>query len=206
VRWQEVLRKETDGQEEIMAHLMETTWWVLIVRGVAGIVFGVLALMWPVLTLLLLVAMFAAYAIISGVAAVAGVLRAHKAGHPTKDGWMVVLLGLVAIAAGIVAIVWPAITALALVLIMGVNALFVGILDISIAIRHRRAMRGAWMMVLAGIVSILFGIAVIAVPGAGALALVWLISLYAIVTGVLLLAMGVQARKGASQPYDHAAA
>jgi uncharacterized membrane protein HdeD (DUF308 family) len=189
-----------------MAHVMEKAWWILIVRGVLGILFGVLALIWPAVTLLLLVALFAAYALIGGIAAVAGVWRARKAQHPMGDGWMIVLLGVVAIASGIIAVIWPGITALALVLIMGVNALIAGVLDISVAVRLRRVIRGAWMMVLAGIVSIIFGVAVIAFPGAGALALVWLISLYAIITGVLLLAMGIQARRSKPRPYDHAVA
>ncbi|CAM3619992.1 HdeD family acid-resistance protein [Bordetella sputigena] len=189
-----------------MAHLMEQAWWILIVRGVVGILFGVVALMWPALTLLFLVALFAAYALIGGVAAVVGVWRARKARHPMGDGWMIVLLGVVAIASGIIALIWPAITALALVLIMGVNALVAGILDISVAVRLRRVIRGAWTLVLAGIVSIIFGVGVIAFPGAGALALIWLISLYAIVTGILLLAMGIQARRSRPAAYDHAAA
>ncbi|WP_232462470.1 HdeD family acid-resistance protein [Bordetella genomosp. 9] len=188
------------------AHLMGQAWWVLVIRGIVGILFGVLALMWPALTLLLLVSLFAAYALLSGIAAIAGAWRARRGGQPVRDGWLIVLLGLVAIASGVIAIVWPAITALALILIMGVNAIVAGVLDIALAVRHRTVVRNTWLMVLAGIVSILFGVVAIAVPGAGAMALVWLISFYAIVTGVLLLAMGIQARRGGPRPFDHAAA
>src|ERR1700754_1270113 len=89
-----------NDRRKAMAHLMEKAWWILIVRGVVGILFGVLALMWPALTLLFLVALFAAYALIGGIAAVVGVWRARKARNPTGDGWMVVVLGVVAIASG----------------------------------------------------------------------------------------------------------
>ncbi|ANN65490.1 HdeD family acid-resistance protein [Bordetella bronchialis] len=188
-----------------MNGVMSNAWWVLAVRGVLGIVFGALALMWPVLTLLVLVALFAAYALLSGIAAVVGAWRARAAGPGRGETWMIVVLGLVAIACGVVAVVWPAITALALVLIMGVNALVAGVLDIAVAIRHRDTVKHTWLMVLAGVVSIVFGVGVLVFPGAGALALVWMISIYAIASGVLLLAMGIQARRGQG-PYGHAPA
>ncbi|ARP82764.1 hypothetical protein CAL12_19380 [Bordetella genomosp. 8] len=179
-----------------MNGVISNAWWVLVVRGVLGIAFGVLALAWPVLTLLVLVAMFAAYAVLGGIAAVAGAWRARGTPARASDTWMIILLGLVAIACGIIAIVWPAITALALVLIMGVNALVAGVLDIVVAVRHRDTIKHTWLLVLAGLVSIVFGLGVVIVPGAGALALVWMISIYAIASGVLLLAMGIQARRG----------
>jgi len=198
--------RTAERPEKVMAHLMKDAWWIFVVRGVAGILFGLVTLMWPAATLLLLVALFAAYAMIGGIAAVVGVWRSRNAQQSTGNGWMIVLLGMVAIASGIIALIWPGVTALALVLIMGVNALIAGVIDVSVAVRLRRVIRGAWMMVLAGIVSIIFGVAVLVFPSAGALALVWLISVYAIVTGVLLLAMGIQARRSSPGPYDQAVA
>ena len=186
-----------------MNGVMGKAWWVLAVRGVIAIVFGVLALMWPTLTLLALVALFAAYALLSGAAAVAGAWRVRASGKGLGELWMIAILGLVAIACGVIAIVWPAITALALILIMGINALVAGILDIAVAIRQRHTMRHTWLMVLAGLVSIIFGVGVLVFPGAGALALVWMISVYAIASGILLLAMGIHARRG-DTPYGHA--
>jgi uncharacterized membrane protein HdeD (DUF308 family) len=163
--------------------------WMLLVRGVIAILFGVLALVWPDLTLLLLVALFAAYALLSGGVAIVTAVRSR--GLDSK-WWLPLLLGLVSIAAGICAVFYPALTALVLVLLMGANAFFTGVLDIAIAIRLRRVLRGHWLLVLTGAVSILFGVLVFAFPGAGALALVWLISLYAVVTGVLLLTLGLR--------------
>jgi uncharacterized membrane protein HdeD (DUF308 family) len=167
---------------------------MLLLRGVIAILFGVLAIVVPDLTLLLLVALFAAYALLSGGVAIVAAVRSRGA---DSKWWLPLLLGLVSVAAGICAVVYPALTALVLVLLMGANAFLTGVFDIAIAIRLRRVLRGHWLLVLTGIVSILFGVLVFAFPGAGALALVWLISLYAVVTGVLLLVLGLRTRRAA---------
>jgi uncharacterized membrane protein HdeD (DUF308 family) len=174
-----------------MENIFLRAWWVPALRGVLGIAFAVLAIAWPGLTLLSLVALFAAYAILAGVASLAGALR-HRAGGDIR--WDAVILGLVSIGAGLVAAYHPAATALVLVLIMGANALVVGVLDILAAIRLRKAIAGEWLLALAGLASVVFGALVFARPGAGALALVWLVSLYAFVTGALLLGLGLRMR------------
>ncbi|WP_307727413.1 DUF2784 family protein [Massilia rhizosphaerae] len=179
------------AREIVMENIFVRSWWVPALRGLLGIVFAVLAVAWPGLTLLTLVALFAAYAILGGIASLAGALR-HRTGGEMR--WDAVILGLVSIGAGLVAAYHPAATALLLVLIMGANALVVGVLDILAAIRLRRAIAGEWMLALAGLASIVFGALVFARPGAGAVALVWFVSLYAFVTGVLLLALGVRMR------------
>ena len=174
-----------------MENIFLRAWWVPALRGVVGIAFAVLAIAWPGLTLLSLVALFAAYAILAGIASLAGALR-HRAGGDLR--WDAVILGLVSIGAGLVAAYHPAATALLLVLIMGANALVVGVLDILAAIRLRRTIAGEWLLALAGLASIVFGALVFARPGAGALALVWLVSLYAFVTGAFLLGLGLRMR------------
>ncbi|TFW32657.1 HdeD family acid-resistance protein [Massilia horti] len=177
------------------------SWWEIALRGVLAILFGILAAVVPGLTLLGLIALFAAFALLSGISAVAGAARYRRA---NDDWWLPLLLGLVSIGAGIVALVNPALTALALVLIMGANALVTGVLEIIAAVRLRKVIEGEWMMALSGIVSIVFGALVFLFPGAGALALVWLISLYAILSGILLLALSVKvqrlARRGQLPP------
>jgi uncharacterized membrane protein HdeD (DUF308 family) len=174
-----------------MENIFLRAWWVPALRGVLGIAFAVLAIAWPGLTLLSLVALFAAYAILAGIASLAGAVR-HRAGGELR--WDAVLLGLVSIGAGLVAAYHPAATALLLVLIMGANALVVGVLDILAAIRLRRTIADEWLLALAGLASIVFGALVFARPGAGALALVWLVSLYAFVAGALLLGLGLRMR------------
>lgn len=174
-----------------MKDLLSQSWWMLALRGLAALLFGILAMLWPGLTLLWLVAMFAAYALITGAVSMVAAVKNRE-----TDGkwWLVLLLGLVSIAAAAIAIFRPDLTALMLVLVMGANAVVTGVLDIAIAVRLRKVIRGEWLMILSGVLSVLFGILVLVFPGAGALALVWLISFYATVTGVLLLALGFRAR------------
>lgn len=174
-----------------MEDLISRTWWVLALQGACALAFGILALLWPDITLLWLVALFAAYALIAGVMTVVGVVRNRRR---EEYWWLLLLLGLSSIAAGVIAVLHPDLTALVLVLLMGANALVNGVLHIALAIQLRKVIRGEWLMVAAGIVSIVFGILVFLFPGAGALALVWLISAYAILIGILLLAVALRAR------------
>ena len=174
-----------------MEDLISRTWWVLALQGACALAFGILALLWPDITLLWLVALFAAYALIAGVMTVVGVVRNRRR---EEYWWLLLLLGLSSIAAGVIAVLHPDLRALVLVLLMGANALVNGVLHIALAIQLRKVIRGEWLMVSAGIVSIVFGILVFLFPGAGALALVWLISAYAILIGILLLAVALRAR------------
>jgi uncharacterized membrane protein HdeD (DUF308 family) len=179
-----------------MGELLHKVWWMVALRGAAALIFGILAIMMPGVTLLVLVALFAAYAFITGVAEIVAAMRARR----EQRGWGLLLaLGVVAIAAGALAVAYPGITAFALVVLMGVNAIFTGVLDIAIAIRLRRVIRNEWMFILAGVVSLVFGVLVLAFPAGGALALVWLVSFYAIVTGILFISVSLRLR-GMSVP------
>lgn len=163
---------------------------MLALRGVLAILFGIAALVWPGLTLRVLVALFGAWAIIDGVAAIFSVGRHREAGR----WWAVLVEGVLGIAAGLVAFLWPGITAIVLVLVIGAWALVTGILEIAAAIRLRREMEDEWLLGLAGIISSVFGIALIAFPGAGALALVALIAGFAIAFGIAMLLLGLRFR------------
>ena len=173
---------------------MENPAWMLMLRGTLAVVFGLAAVLVPGLTLLLLVGMFAAYALLSGVSSIA---LAAKSRRVDSKWWLLLLLGLVSVAAAVLAVLYPGMTALVLVLVMGINAVVTGALDVAIAVNLRTILHGHWMMVASGMLSILFGALVIAMPQAGALALVWLISLHAILTGALLLGLGLRARRAA---------
>ena len=175
-----------------MAVPLSRAGWMFSLRGAIAVVFGVLALAWPGVTLLWLVALFAAFALISGVASTVGAVRNRRG---DEHWWLALLLGLVSIGAGVIAIVHPALTALVLVLLMGANAIATGVLDIAMAIRLRKVIRGEWLLILAGLVSIAFGVLVFVFPAAGALALVWLISIYAIASGILLFVVGWRLRR-----------
>ena len=176
-----------------MDRLLSEYWWILVLRGAAALIFGVLAVLWPGVTLLVLIALFSAYAIVTGIAELVGAFR-----HRGAEGWwLVLLLGVVSVAAGVIAVIYPAITALVLVLVIGFNAIFSGVIDIAMAIRLRKEIRNEWLLALAGILSIVFGAMVVLVPGAGALALIWLIAAYAIVIGILFIVLGFRVRSWA---------
>src|SRR5262245_21430016 len=179
-----------------MRKALSTSWWWLVVRGLAAIAFGILAIAWPAVTLLFLIALFAAYAILSGGVAIIGSLK----NRDDRGWWLVLVFGIISVGAGIIAIFYPGITALALIIVIGVNAVFSGVLDIAMAIRLRKEIRGEWLLGLAGLVSILFGVFVILLPGAGALALIWLISVYAIATGILFIILGFKLRSHRHDP------
>lgn len=164
-------------------------------RGALALLFGVLAILWPGLTLLWLVALFAAYAILGGGVAIVGAVRHRQA---NRSWWLILLWGVISIGAGIGAIFYPGLTALVLVLLMGANALVTGVLDIVVAIRLRNVLRHEWLLILNGAIAIVFGLLVLFFPGAGALALVWLISFYAIFSGVLLLGLAWHTRRSES--------
>ncbi|MCW3005354.1 MAG: putative rane protein [Conexibacter sp.] len=174
--------------------LLADSAWMLLLRGAIGILFGVLAIAWPGLTLLVLVMLFAVYALLGGVVSIAGAFRIRRV---ESKWWLPLLLGIVSIVAGIYALVAPALTTLVLVLVMGVNAIITGALDIALAVRLRKVLRSQWLLVVGGVVSILFGVLVLARPDAGAVALVWMVSLYALLTGVLLFALGLRVRREA---------
>jgi uncharacterized membrane protein HdeD (DUF308 family) len=166
--------------------LLAQSWWMFAWRGAVALLFGILAILWPGLTLLWLVAMFAAYALLGGGFAIVGAIKNRQG---DRGWWLILLLGLVSLAAGVIAIFNPGLTALMLVLLMGANALITGVLEVVMAIRLRKLVPNEWLLILSGAVSIIFGALVLVFPGAGALALVWLISFYAVLSGVLLLAV-----------------
>jgi uncharacterized membrane protein HdeD (DUF308 family) len=186
-----------------MRHFLTISWWMLAIRGVAAVLFGLLALAWPALTLLVLVLLFAVYTLIVGSLAVLASLKTRD----EQGWWLVLLLGLASITAGIVALLYPRMTAFVLVLIMGAGALIIGVIDTWIAVRLRKEIRNEWFLGTAGVISILFGAFVLLSPGAGALALVWVIALQSIATGVLFVIIGLRVRSSADphrQPTTHA--
>jgi len=110
----------------------------------------------------------------------------------------VLLLGIVSIVASVFAILNPDVTVLALVLLMGANAIVTGVLDIAVAVRLRQSRRREWLLAVIGVLSIVFGVVVFVLPAAGALAMVWMTSAYALLTGVLLLTLAIRARSWGS--------
>jgi uncharacterized membrane protein HdeD (DUF308 family) len=173
-----------------MLDRMSRDWWIIALQGVAAVVFGVLALVWPGITLFALVFLFAAYALVDGVLALIRGLR-RSGGGP--DWWQVVH-GVVGIAAGVIAFAVPGITAYALLLVIAAWAIVSGGIELMAAYQLRHVIRREWLLALDGLVSILFGLALILFPGAGALAVVWLIGAFAIASGAILLTLAFRMR------------
>jgi uncharacterized membrane protein HdeD (DUF308 family) len=164
-------------------------WWVLVVRGIAAIVFGIVALVSPGATLIVLIAVFAAYAVVDGIAALIGAVQAAEA-H--RRWWPLLLEGVVSIIAGIIAIRWPGMTAIVLLLVIGAWAIITGVLKIAAGLRF-----GAWALTVAGVLSVIFGVILFVAPGAGLLSLLWLIGTYALIFGILMLIHGISLRASA---------
>ena len=172
--------------------VLSENWWLLLLRGICAVAFGILAFVWPGLSLLTLVILFGIYALLDGfIALIAAVLGRHKA----TPVWWLIIGGLVSVAAGIVTFIYPQVTALVLVIFIGSWALVRGIFEIIGAIRLRKEIDKEWLLVAIGLLSVLFGLAVLFNPGAGALALVWLIGAYAIALGLSLIWLALRLRK-----------
>lgn len=175
-----------------LARTLTRYWWILALRGVIAIIFGILAFALPGMTLLTLVFLFGIYALVNGILALAHALAAPK-GYP-RFGAML-FSGLVSIAVGVLAFIWPGITALSLVLLIAAWAIVSGIFEIAAAIRLRRVIHHEWLLVLGGTLSLVLGVAILLQPSAGALALLWWIGGFAIVFGVLLVALAFRVRR-----------
>jgi len=173
-------------------------WWLLVLRGACAILFGVFALAWPGVTVGALLMLFGAYAFADGVLAVLAALSG-RASTP----WGVLLLeGLVGLGAAAAALLFPTVTAIVLLYLIALWAILTGILEIAAAIQLRKEIEGEFWLGLAGAGSVLFGLFLIARPAVGAVAVVWLIGLYAVTFGVLLIALGfrVKALRSAALP------
>ncbi len=164
--------------------LANQTKWALILRGILAIVFGVLVWVWPGLSLLVLILLFGIFALASGVSAL---IAAFRAFHRHRGWWLLAASGLLGIAAGIVAFIWPGETALILLYIVAIWAIVTGVAEIAAAFTPGRTSTDEWLLVLSGVLSIIFGILLFIFPGTGLLALVWLLGLYAILYGITLL-------------------
>jgi uncharacterized membrane protein HdeD (DUF308 family) len=174
-----------------MINRMSRDWWIIALQGVAALVFVVLALVWPGITLLALVFLFAAYALVDGVPALVSGIRRGDGGRPD---WWRVARGIVGTAGGIVAFAMPGITAYVLLILIAAWAIVSGAIEIVAAYQLRDVIRGEWLLALDGMVAIIFGIVLIAFPSAVALAVVRLIGAFGIVSGVILLALAMRLR------------
>jgi len=162
-------------------------WWVFVLRGVVAILFGILAFARPGITLEVLVLLFAFWALFDGVLALISSVAAAQAKEPW---WPLLFIGLLGIAVGIATLRWPGITVLVLFLFIAGWAILRGLIEIIAAVRLRDLIPNEGWLILAGILSIAFGVLILAYPEPGLLSIIWLIGLYAVLYGILMLVLG----------------
>jgi uncharacterized membrane protein HdeD (DUF308 family) len=168
-------------------------WWLVLLRGVASIVFGVLAFIWPGLTLVALIFLWGAYAVIDGGIALWAAISG-KAGEIAPRLWLAVV-GIVGLLAGLVAFASPGLTAFVLLMFIAGWAIVIGALEIWGAIQLRKEIEGEGWLILSGLLSIAFGALLFARPGSGALALVWVIGAFAVLHGCALIALSLRLKQ-----------
>jgi uncharacterized membrane protein HdeD (DUF308 family) len=174
-----------------LLHALARYWWLILLRGIVAIAFGVLSFIWPGITVVTLVLFWGAFALVDGVLALAHAFMGDSMG----PRWWMALVGLSGIAAGVVAFMAPGLTAVVLLYFFAGWAIALGVFQIVGAIQLRKQIDNEWTLILSGVVSVLFGFLLFAVPGAGLIGFVWVIAAYAIVFGVLLIGFAFRLKK-----------
>lgn len=174
-----------------MLELFGRNWWLILLRGIAAVLFGLTALLLPDITLVTLVVLFGAYVLLD---ALFTLLTAFRKDDDQADWWVVLLEGLIGLLTGAAVLAWPEITALVLVYLAAGWAVVTGILEITAAVFLRREIQGEWFLVLSGAASTIIGAVLFLQPDAGMIVISWLIGVYALIFGILLLVLSLQLR------------
>lgn len=168
-------------------------WWLILLRGICAIIFGVLTFIWPGLTLLTLVLFYGAFSLLDGAFSI---VAAVKGGAPMPRWWLA-LVGVLGIGVGIITLAWPQITGIVLLMFIAGWAIASGVLQIIGAIALRKEIDGEWLLVASGILSVVFGALLIMYPGAGALSLAFVIGAFAVAYGILMIGFSLRLKKHA---------
>ena len=177
----------------IMVHALAKNWWLILLRGICAVIFGVLTFAMPGVTLVTLVLLYGAFALADGVLAL---IAAVMGGAPAPRWWLAIV-GLLGIGAGIVTLMLPGMTALVLLYCIAFWAIAIGVMQIVGAIRLRKEIDNEWMLILSGALSVLFGVILIVSPGAGILGLLFVIGVYALLQGIMLIVLAFRLRRHA---------
>jgi uncharacterized membrane protein HdeD (DUF308 family) len=188
----------TDPRIAAMSAILAQNWWAIAIRGVCGIVFGLIALFLPGATILTLVLFFSAYMLVDGIFGVVAAVRA--ASHHQRWG-LLVLEGVLNIAVGVIAFIWPGLTAVTFVLLIAAWAIVTGVLEIVAAVRLHPEY-GRWWLILSGVASVIFGVLLVVAPLAGVIVVTWWIGAFALIFGIMLLVLAfrLRARKDSGAP------
>lgn len=178
--------------EQNLAAALGRNWWLLLLRGLVAIVFALLTWAQPGVSLAALVLVFGIYVLADGLL---GVWSAIAKRRDNRHWWLLLLWGVVGIVVGVMTFIMPGITGLVLLMYIAAWAMITGVLQIVAAIRLRKEIKGEWLMILSGLVSVAFGVLLFLQPGAGALAVAWIIAAYAFIFGVLMVLLAFKVRK-----------
>lgn len=181
---------------------LHTNWWLLALRGLSAVIFGLLTFLLPGLTLLVLVTLFGVFCLVNGVLAIISGLRRRGT---APRWWTLVLEGVFSVLVGIGTLLWPGITSLVLLYFVAFWAVTTGIMQIVTAIRLRRQMEGEWALILGGLLSVVFGLLLFLAPISGALVITWWIGAFAFAYGILLAILGFRLRRHPYNSMPHAA-
>lgn len=179
-----------------MLRFLSDAWWALVLRGFVAVLFGVMALVWPGIGLLVLAVLFGAYALLDGAFSIAGAIGAIRR-H--ERWWTLALIGVISLAAGVITLTWPGLTLLALFFILAARAVLIGIVEVVMAVALRKEIRGEWVLIVEGLASIAFGVLFFIWPLAGALAILWVVAAYAIIIGMLSIGLGFRVHHMAAE-------
>lgn len=178
-----------------MIGYLQRNWWLFLLRGIAAIVFGIAAFLWPSLTLQVLMLLFGAYVLVDGVF---GLVQSVRNRERMSQWWLWALEGVLGIVVGILTFIAPDVTAYVLLLFIAAWAIVGGIIRIVMALRLRKEIEGEWYLVVSGILSTLFGVVLFIMPAAGLLSLIWLIGFYAVLFGILFIALALRLRRASA--------
>ena len=174
-----------------MLTMLRKYWWTILLRGILAVLFGIAAFVWPGITIVFLISLFGAYALLDGIISV--VIGIAQYGQ-NERWWGILLQGICGIAVGLMTFLWPQVTGLILLYFIAGWSILTGLFQIVAAIRLRKVMAGEWLLGLSGVISVLFGITLFIYPAAGALAVIWMIGIFAILNGLLLIFLSLRIR------------
>jgi uncharacterized membrane protein HdeD (DUF308 family) len=177
--------------EARMLTTVTRNWWVPALRGAIAILFGVLAFVYPIVVTTLGIALLAAFALVEGVFAL---VRAFGMGLPAGHRALLIILGLAGLAVAALAVLYPGLATLTFVVFVGWWAILGGAFELIVAVEYRKVIENDWLLVLTGLLSLVFGVLLIWQPFAGLQALLWLFGIYAVIIGILMLAVGFRLR------------
>jgi uncharacterized membrane protein HdeD (DUF308 family) len=184
-----------------MLALLRKNWWTFLLRGLVAIAFGIVAIIWPGITLSSLIIVFGAYVLVDGIFAIAyGIAERDQA-----QWWVNILIGLAGIIAGLWAMAFPGLTAIGLLYFIAAWWIVTGLLEIIFAVRVRKRIDNEWALIASGILSLVAGVILMLFPGSGAISLVWLIGLLSMAFGAMLVIFAFRLRNSdddAARAYD----